>query len=179
MHLSVCVCVDKPVAVELRCHATALICVCKNKGAAQRLCFRYIDSIICPLLKFKITSLWLYIPVCATTGPKPRRQVFSRWGAAVLHDGVVCVFCSLAVVPELTLPTNNSRQRLSKLINVGVRGRSKSRTMSRYMFYDIEMSSNEEIYFYSESYTFKVIRNDIFQSHYKAIFGICDKDIVC
>ena len=108
-------------------------CICKNKGAAQCLCFRYIDSIICPLLKFKITSLWLYIPVCARTGPKPRRQVFSRWGAAVLHDGVVCVFCSLAVVPELTLPTNNSRQRLSKLINVGVRGRSKSRTMSRYI----------------------------------------------
>ena len=46
---------------------------------------------------------------------------------------VLCVFlCSLGVVPELTLPTNTSRQRLTKLINVGARGRSKSRIMSRY-----------------------------------------------
>ena len=51
----------------------------------------------------------------------------------LLHDGVVCVFCSLDVVPELTRPTNKSRQRLTKLINPGLRGRSKSRTMSRYM----------------------------------------------
>ena len=32
MHACVCVCVAKPVAVELRCHATALIRFIQSKG---------------------------------------------------------------------------------------------------------------------------------------------------
>ena len=65
--MHVCVCVAKPVAVELRCHATALICICENKDADQlrgnreadqRLCFRYTDSTIPLLPKSEILSLF-------------------------------------------------------------------------------------------------------------------------
>ena len=83
--MRVCVCVAKPEAVELRCHATALIlaigkaqfrramlscdspcCICENKDADQlcgnreadqRLCFPYKDSAIPLLPKSKISSL--------------------------------------------------------------------------------------------------------------------------
>ena len=42
MCVFVCVCVAKPVAVELRCHATALITICRWKSGVtfERRCFR-------------------------------------------------------------------------------------------------------------------------------------------
>ena len=69
--MCVCVCVAKPVAVELRCHATALIAyvrtrcrsavqldqLCSNRAADQRLCFCYIDSTIPLLPKSKISII--------------------------------------------------------------------------------------------------------------------------
>ena len=46
-----------------------------NREADQRLCFRYSDSAIPPLLKFQASSsfLSLYRPVCVGPGRKPRR----------------------------------------------------------------------------------------------------------
>ena len=56
--------ISKTVAVELHCHATALIADVKTKAqisclcraAYQRLCFSYIDSIIPPNLKLQVSS---------------------------------------------------------------------------------------------------------------------------
>ena len=51
-----------------------------------------------------------------------------------MHDhGVVCVFFSLDIVPELTAPTNKARQRLTNFIRPGSRGRSQSKTTERYI----------------------------------------------
>ena len=53
----------------------------------------------------------------------------------LMHDhGVVCVFFSLDIVPELTAPTNKARQRLTNFIRPGSRGRSQSKTAERYIY---------------------------------------------
>ena len=70
--------------------------ICENKGADQlrsnreadqRLCFRYLDSIIPLLPKSEISSsshlLWLYSPVCVRPGRKPQRPVFSQRGSNI------------------------------------------------------------------------------------------------
>ena len=55
-------------------------CICENKDADQlrgnceadqRLCFRYTDSTIPLLPKYKISRLWLCSAVCAGPGRKP------------------------------------------------------------------------------------------------------------
>ena len=60
-------------------------CICENKDADQRLCFRYIDSTIPLLTKSEVQAtshlLWLYSPVCVGPGKKPRRPVFSQRGS--------------------------------------------------------------------------------------------------
>ena len=77
---------------------TVYVCICENKDADQlrdnreadqRLCFRYMDTII-PLLaksKFHASShlLWPYSLVCVGPGRKPRRPVFSHRGSYYLH----------------------------------------------------------------------------------------------
>ena len=91
-----CVCVAKPVAVELRCHATALISYVNmhfayaksksadqlrgNHAADQRLCFLY--TIYFLNLKFQASShlLWLYSPVCVGMVENPG-QVFLQHGS--------------------------------------------------------------------------------------------------
>ena len=56
--------------------------LCGNRTADQRLCFRYIDTVVQSLYflnpKFQASShlLWLYSPVCVGPGHKSRRQVF-------------------------------------------------------------------------------------------------------
>ena len=91
------------VEMELRQWGTKLsrrirkptICICKNKGtdqlrgnpeADQRLCFRYTDSTIPFLLKFKISSFWLCSLVCVGPGLKPKLLVFSRAGSIFIYS---------------------------------------------------------------------------------------------
>ena len=83
----------KPVAVELRCHATALIAYVKTEAkisctvTAQLIsAFVFATGIVLSLYylnpKFQASShlLWLYSPVCVGPSRKPRRQVFLRCG---------------------------------------------------------------------------------------------------
>ena len=57
-----------------------MFCICENKdadqlrgnrGADQRLCFRYIDSTI-SLLQASNHPLWMSSPVCLGLGPNPK-----------------------------------------------------------------------------------------------------------
>ena len=77
-----------------------VFCICENKdadqlrgnhAAAQRLCFRYMDSTIPLLPTFQASShpLWLYSLVCVGPVRKPRRQIFSRCGSFVYQ----CLHC--------------------------------------------------------------------------------------
>ena len=61
------------------------ICIGKNKGADQRLCFRYMDSTIPVLSKSKISSLLpctvtVQLGLCRTWS-EPKLLVFSRTGS--------------------------------------------------------------------------------------------------
>ena len=75
-------------------------CICENKDADQlrgnreadqRLCFRYIDTVVQSLYflnsKFHASShlLWLYSLVCVRPGRKPRRPIFHN-EAQLNHD---------------------------------------------------------------------------------------------
>ena len=63
-------------------------CLCENKAADQRLCFRYTDSTLSLLLNPKFQAsmllLGLYMSVCVRPGWKPRRPVFSRRSSLIL-----------------------------------------------------------------------------------------------
>ena len=78
-----------------------IICICENKDADQlrgnreadqRLCFRYTDSTISPLLKFKFQAsrsfLCLYSPVCVGPVRKPHCW-FSHEAAHILFSTLV------------------------------------------------------------------------------------------
>ena len=74
------------------------LCICKNKAANElcsyctadwRLCFHYTDSTISLLLKSKISSSWLYRPVCVTPGLKSQSPIFSRRGSFMKHNNLM------------------------------------------------------------------------------------------
>ena len=82
-------------------------CLCENKGADQlrsnceadqRLCFRYSDSTIPPLLNPKSQAsnlfLGLHRPVYVRRGRKPRRPVFLRRGSIFILLQYFYVFSS-------------------------------------------------------------------------------------
>ena len=89
-----CVCVAKPVAVELRCHATALIAYAKTKtqisfAVTAKLISTFVfatkivQSLYFLYTKFQASShlVRLYSPICVGPGRKPRRPVFSQRGS--------------------------------------------------------------------------------------------------
>ena len=74
------------IAVELRCHATALIAYAKTKGqiscvaTVQLICVFVFAAKIVQSLYFlnpKFQASWLYSLVCVGADQKPRKQVFS------------------------------------------------------------------------------------------------------
>ena len=81
LRLSFCICKNHMSHVVRK----LAFCICErkdadqlrgNREADQRLCFRYMDSIIRLLSKFPASThlLWLYSPVCVGPGRKPRRR---------------------------------------------------------------------------------------------------------
>ena len=75
-------------------------CRCGNRKADQHLCFRYIDSTIPLLPKYRLYSL-----VCVRPGRKPRRPVFSQRGSfcLFLHESISCGYRQSMVAKQKIL----------------------------------------------------------------------------
>ena len=80
-------------------------CMCENKEADQRLCFRtwIVQSLRYLIPKFQASShlLWLYSPVCVRHGRKPRRPVFSQRGShysSVSTCAICFITCDMSVL---------------------------------------------------------------------------------
>ena len=69
-------------------------CLCENKGEDdQRLCFRYTDSTISPLLKDKISRFWLSSVIvqaglCQTWSETPKTGFLASRLSTVNNKGV-------------------------------------------------------------------------------------------
>ena len=82
-------------------------CICENKDADQRLCFRYTDSTI-PLHlfpRFQASSfmLLLYSLVCVGPGRKPKLFVFSCTGSNVFKGIFSWLSCSLVDLHSVSI----------------------------------------------------------------------------
>ena len=77
-------------------------CICENRDADQRLCYRYTDSTILLLPKFKISSLWAFSVIaqpglCRTTWEIPKTGFLTTR----------IIFCTVLKLPPISSKKEN------------------------------------------------------------------------